>query len=98
MLKSWHANFINSLSDYSFKVNVDSSKCDATALTTSGILLNGVQVGDSMTYMIGQEQQIYSVEFMTGIIGCPLTSLRVISDKDITGVVSIEPKNRRQLS
>ena len=56
VLKSWHANFINSLTEFSFIVNVDSSKCDASALTTSGILLNGVSVGNSMTYMIGQEQ------------------------------------------
>ena len=50
-----------------------------------------------MTYMVGQEQKIYSVEFMTGIQGCPLTSLQIISDEDVSEVVSIEPKNRRLL-
>jgi hypothetical protein len=67
VLKSWHSNFVDSLTEYTFKVNIDSSKCDATALTTSGILLNGILVDNSLTYMIGQKQQIYSLEFMTGI-------------------------------
>ncbi len=67
MLKSWHSNFINSLTEFSFKVHVDSSKCDATALTSSGISLNGVLVGNSLNYIIGQEQKIYSLEFLTGI-------------------------------
>jgi hypothetical protein len=42
VLKSWHSNFINSMTEFSFKVHVNSLKCDATALTTSGIFLNGV--------------------------------------------------------
>ncbi len=41
VLKSWHSNFINSLTEFSFIVNIDSSKCDSTALTSTGILLNG---------------------------------------------------------
>lgn len=83
-IRAWFDDYPSYIGRHEFRVNVDDSACKYSKITTSGLLdANGNPTESNVQVDIDRGYQVLKVSFRTEIDGCPLTDLKITTNKPL---------------